>query len=129
MTTQKIKLCQLNIRGILSSDVQHHKCYQLNKLIETKQIDTVLLQEWSATKLHVVPQEEKNIFPEKYFPNYLVHFHSTECAILFHNGLCVTPLSLPNLSSTHHRSTSILRNNSTFPGFDYGILSHAKKLI
>ena len=44
----KIKILQLNIRGILGEESQNKKCYKLNELLETKQIDIVLLQEWCA---------------------------------------------------------------------------------
>ena len=101
--TDEIKIVQLNIHGILSYEIQQKKCLHLNHLLDSKQIDIVLLQEWSATK-HQPVQSNTNIFPQKFFPNYSVHFHSTECAILYHNGLCVTPLSLPpNYLKPDHR--------------------------
>ena len=119
-----IKIVQLNIRGILSSDVQHRKCHKLNKLLEDRQIDVALLQEWSATKRQKITKET-NTFPENYFPNYTAHFHSTECAILYHNGLTVTPLPLPSdyLNPNHrnnfHICGIILHSQTT----DYGIYS------
>ena len=77
-----------------------------------------------ANKRHQVP-ETSTIFPQTYFPNYSIHFHSTECAILYHNSLSVTPLSNPTqyLTSTHknnfHVCGIILHTQTT----DYAIYS------
>ena len=67
----------------------------------------------------------QQIFPQKFFPNYLVHFHSTETAVLYHKGLCVTPLSpQDNYLKTNHRDNfhicGIILHSQTS---DYGIYS------
>ena len=99
--TETLRILQLNIRGILSAETQFIKCQKLNHLLETKQIDILLLQEWSAIKRCRVQDSE--VFPKKFFPNYHTHFNSTETAILYHTGLCVTPLNTPTdyLKPTH----------------------------
>ena len=120
-----IKLLQLNIRGILSLDTQQFKCQQLNSLLESKQIDIVLLQEWSAVKRVRLEDPDSKIFPRKYFPNYFVHFHSTETAVLYHKGLCVTPLNLPPdyLNPEHRLNFHICGIILHFQTTDYGIYS------
>ena len=123
--TDKIKILQLNILGILSSETQQFKCQQLNTLIESKQIDVVLLQEWSAVKRVQLNDSDSKIFPRKFFPNHFAHFLSTETAILYHKGLCVTPLNSPPeyLHPDHrlnfHICGIILHSQTT----DYGIYS------
>ena len=120
-----IKLLQLNIRGILSSDTQQFKCQQLNTVLESKQVDVVLLQEWSAIKRVRLEDSNSKIFPRKYFPNYLVHFHSTETAIMYHKGLCVTPLDPqseyvnPSHRMNFHICGIVLHSQTS----DYGIYS------
>ena len=119
-----IKVLQLNIRGILSYENQHRKCYQLNRVLESKQIDVVLIQEWSIKRQRVTKNDPIS-FPRKYFPNYLTHFHSTECAILYHKGLNATPLDIQNeYLKTNHRENFhicgiIIHSKTT----DYGFYS------
>ena len=108
--TDNIKLLQLNIRGILSKETQQFKCQHLNSLIETKQIDVVLLQEWSAIKRCQLKDLE--VFPTKYFPNYSVHFHSTETA-MYTTKAFVSPLYLPNQTT----SSKVTDKTSTFVAF------------
>ena len=123
--SDEIRILQLNIRGILSQDIQLQKCSQLNSLIETKQIDIVLLQEWSANKRSKVTEKENICFPKNFFPNYSAHFHSTECAILYHKGLCITPLPPqeeylhPNHRKNFHICGILLHSQTT----DYAIYS------
>ena len=118
-----LKILQYNIRGIVSKETQQYKCPKLNKLLLSKQIDIVLLQEWCATAREEVSPSETNPenasqqnasrqsasprFPVKYFPDFHVHFHSTECAILYHKDLCVTPLEPTNLPQQTHKTPSL----------------------
>ena len=118
-------ILQLNIRGILSNETQYLKCHHLNKILESKHIDVVLLQEWSAIKRCEINNTDSEVFPLKYFPNYLVHFHSTETAILYHKDLCVTTLNTqPNYLKPNHRlnfhTCGIILHSQTT---DYGIYS------
>ena len=100
------------------------KSANINNLLETKQIDS-LIQEWSANKRQTVTDQDSITFPKRFFPNYSVHFHSTECAVLYHNGLCVTPLPpQPNYVKPTHQNNFhicgiILHSQTT----DYGIYS------
>ena len=97
-----INILQLNVRGIISSDVQQYKCNYINQQLISRKIDVVLLQEWCATVRRNVEDEsvpnsdpqhhEFPHFPVEYFPDYKVHFNSTECAILYHQDLSVTPI-------------------------------------
>ena len=45
-----INVLQINIRGLVSKTAQDNKCEKLSQILHTKQIDIVLIQEWSATK-------------------------------------------------------------------------------
>ena len=107
--TEPIRILQFNIRGIISKDTQKYKCPRLNNILQTKRIDVVLLQEWSATvrentfrpKNNLENTKPKTNFPSHYFPNYKIHYHSTECAIMYHKELCVTPLPEPLIDNTY----------------------------
>ena len=104
-----IKILQYNIRGIVSKHTQLYKCPKLYSLMKSKHIDIVLLQEWCATTREDVVLTETNSdcsghnsvckFPSGFFPDYHTHFHSTECAILYHKDLCVTPLDRPTFTA------------------------------
>ena len=123
MTTD-INILQLNIRGMLTDDAQYRKCSQLSRLLETKQIDVVLLQDWCANKRQQVTNNSVK-FPKKFLPNYNMHFHSTEYAILYQTGPYVTPLPLPKgyLKQAHrqnfHTCGIMLHSQTT----DYSIYS------
>ena len=132
-----LNILQINIRGLISKNIQHDKCTKLNNILQSKQIDIVLLQEWCATKRESVvaisetDSDSDNLvtnqtgFPSKYFPEYNAHFHSTECAILYHRDLAVTPLEknteyyLKNHRKNFHICGIILHSGHT----DYGIYS------
>ena len=127
-----INILQLNIKGILSIDNQLNKRRKLYHTMLSKKIDVVLLQEWSATLRQKTPpktdptQENNNIlFPTKYFPDYNVHFHSTETAILYHKDLCVTPLpEQSDYNTPNHRENFHLCGIVLYSGrIDYGIYS------
>ena len=94
-----INILQLNIRGIISLKTQMLKCQYLNEILVSKKIDIALLQEWCVTTRESVNPSENNSntpkFPLKHFPDYNIHYHATECAILYHKDLSITPLSLP----------------------------------
>ena len=88
-----LNILQINIRGMISKETQDRKCPALNHIMAIKQIDIVLIQEWCATKREEVAKvgtnsvsddqnqtQHKPKFPLKFFPNYNVHFHSTECS-------------------------------------------------
>ena len=92
-----LKMLQYNVRGIVSKDTKNYKCPKLNALLQSKQIDVVLLQEWCATVREDITTDtdpDQTVqFPLQFFPNYHAHYHSAECAILYHKDLCVTPLN------------------------------------
>ena len=94
----QINILQFNIRGIVSKDTQAYKCPKLYNLMKSKQIDIVLLQEWCATVREDVAEDGTNSACDATLLyqfhqgslDYYTHFHSTECAILYHKDLCVT---------------------------------------
>ena len=47
-------------------DNQYLECQQLNQLLETKQIDVLLLQEWSANKRQIVTDQDDIKFPKSF---------------------------------------------------------------
>ena len=95
-----LNILQYNIRGIVSKD----SIIQIPKLSNTmmsKQIDIVLLQEWSATvreETLVFNNDSNNTqanvtqFPSKFFPEYHAHFSFDRMCILYHKDFCVTPI-------------------------------------
>ena len=96
-----INILQLNVRGIISSDKQQIKCNYINHLLISKQIDVLLVQEWCATVRMTVEDESVPTtnshhvpprFPIEFFPDYKVYANSTECAILYHQDLSITPI-------------------------------------
>ena len=117
--TETIRILQYNIRGILSKQTQHYKCPRLYNLIKSRHIDIILLQEWCATVREDVAVTGTNSargdhisvnkFPSGFFPDYHVHLHSTECAILYHKDLCVTPLNKPVFSPDPQKHTETLQ--------------------
>ena len=46
-----VKICQINIRGILSQNTQNEKCKVINRLIQKYDFDVILLQEWSLLRI------------------------------------------------------------------------------
>ena len=120
----KLNIMQINIRGLISPDTLSRKCPQLFDVIQSKQIDIVLLQEWSATKREeVFCDHGQTQFPIKYFPQYRIHYHSTECAILYHKDLCITPLQKHKEYETNdHRQNFHVCGIVLHSGYtDYGI--------
>ena len=113
--TDPIRILQFNIRGIVSKDTKQYKCPRLNNILQSKRIDVVLLQEWSATfrenSLHPNSNTTTTTvnFPKQYFPEYKIHYHSTECAIMYHKELCVTPLPEPLVNNTFRNSRNKLQ--------------------
>lgn len=89
---------QINLRGIISNDIQHYKCTYLHHQIISRQIDVVLIQEWSATiRTSTLAESRRHSgtrFPLEFFPGFKVHCFSTQTAILYNEDLSVTPLPI-----------------------------------
>ena len=122
-----INILQLNIRGILSSNNQQLKTQYLNRIITSRRIDIILLQEWSANKRFKISDDNNNktTFPTKLFPDFKAHFHSTECAVLYKKDLCITPLPEQKdyLLSEHRKNFHICGVILHSGKLDYGIYS------
>ena len=98
----EINILQLNIRGIISADIQQMKCKYIHQQLLSRKIDVMLIQEWCATVRENVDDESISTtdpqhhslprFPIELFPGYKVHFTSTECAVLYQEDLSVTPV-------------------------------------
>ncbi len=109
----KYNILQYNINGMINPTnmSQSEKCNKIYQIMRSKQIDFLLLQEWSATlRYAVTPKNPRYIdrnnnphtveFPINLFPKYKVHFTGTETAILYRETLSITPLNSPvNYSS------------------------------
>ena len=102
MTMNNINILQLNVRGIISADIQQTKCKYINQQLISRKIDIMLIQEWCVTVRRNMVDESVTMsnsqhqkfprFPTEYFPDYKVHYSSTECAILYHKDLSITPI-------------------------------------
>ena len=103
--TESLNIIQQNVKGFISTSLMtlHEKLNKFNERLVHKQVHIALIQEWSATiktKINTNETHYKNKhghlktirFPIEYFPNYNVHHIGTECTVLYHKQLNITPL-------------------------------------
>ena len=122
-----VKIISWNIRGILTNEKK--KCDYLNNHLINNNIDVCLLQEWSIIKKTVNINDGFNpynnepqdiLFPIQFFPLYYVHYHSTECCILYKKDLNIIPIinnrylshQSINRSSLFHWCSILIKNKN-----------------
>ncbi len=84
---KKHNILQINIAGIISPSnmTQTQKCKYLYDIIKSKNIDIILLQEWSILRFAITPNNPIYIgrdgrphtadFPISHFPHFKVHWY------------------------------------------------------